>query len=78
MTMPEFKSEPERQKWITDNAEMFTVIRRQNRRNIRQEFNTLADAEHYAREVAVSNRDARLLIYAVYGVHDTYVKTVAS
>ena len=73
--LPEFKSEPERQQWITDHATLFTVIRRQGRRYEREEFHTLAGAETYAEKIVARDANARLLIYAVYGVHDTYVKS---
>lgn len=75
--MPDFESEKERQQWIINNADYFTVVRRRNLKNERLEFKSLSEAEAGARKLLVDNPDARYLIYAVAGIHDTFVKVIA-
>ena len=74
--MPEFRtftSQAEREKWLIENAEYFTVIFRRDLKNNRIEFRSLPEAEYAARRIA---REIRVgtLIYAVSGVSDTFVK----
>lgn len=75
--IPDFSDEKSRQKWFIENAEYFTVIRRVGGQNLRAETVTLKHAEHLARCILISTPDARVLIYAVHGASDTYVKTIS-
>lgn len=71
-----FSSIAERDKWITDNADYFSVIRRLNRHYSRYEFPTLAEAEAGAERMTSNDPEARYLIYAVAGRSDCWVKTI--
>ena len=71
-----FPDEPTRRQWLIDNADYFTVIRRQNRKYEREEFHSLTGAEQAANRMVERDPSLRLMIYAVYDVHDTYVKTI--
>lgn len=75
--MPDFSTEKERQQWIIDNADYFSLILRRDGKNNRAEFPTLADAENGALRLLELDPTARFLIYAVSGVSDVYVKTVS-
>lgn len=68
-----FISSQERDKWIIENADYFTVIRRQNRRNQRFECQTLKNAIDTAESMVAADPEARFLIYAVAGIHDCFV-----
>lgn len=80
--MPDFKHEQDRRHWITENADYFSVVRvGSNRYSVsrpyqRAEFPRLEEAEQHAQGLVKADPSMRLLIYAVHGVHDTYVKTV--
>ncbi len=79
-SIPDFTDEPERRQWITEHAEYFTVIRarlRTERKREREEYPTLEAATARAEELIKRNPRTRYLIYAVYGPHDTWVKTVS-
>lgn len=76
--IPEFKEAKERNKWIVDHAEYFTVIRRKNRRNIRDECATLVKAIERAQELILEDNSIRCLIYAVAGIHDTLAATISA
>jgi len=76
--IPDFKTEPQRQHWLTENAEYFTVVRRHHGRYERHEAPTLEKAKLCARQLAVSHPGTRWMIYAVVQRHDTYVCTVTS
>ena len=69
-------SETERQQWLIEQAQYFTVIRRMDYRYHRVEFPTLPEALAMAKLVVGVDPAARLLIYAVNGNSDTYVCTV--
>lgn len=74
--MPDFVNEKDRQQWLIDNAEYFTVIRRRALKNQRIECPSLAEAEQVAEKWVKADPQARLLLYAVSGVHDVFVKSV--
>lgn len=75
--MPDWKSETERREWIIANADYFTVVRRRNRAYDKWEnIPTLAEAVALAESEAEKNPDTRYLIYAVWGVHDTWARNV--
>lgn len=66
-----------REQEIIANADYFTVVQQQGRGKgySRSEVPTLGEAESQAKQVVeVTGRSA--LIYAVKGVHDTFVKGV--
>lgn len=71
-----FTTEAERQKWITDHADYFTIVRRVKLQNIRHTSDSLLGARETARELIAQQPGTRWLIYAVYRNHDTYVETV--
>lgn len=72
--MPDFKSEAERRQWIIDHADHFTIVRKRGRENLRAEVPDLATATQAANSIIEAHPDARLMIYAVYGTHDTWVQ----
>lgn len=74
--MPDFKRSEERDRWITEHAEYFTVIRVDRKRSERHSTPTLAQAEALASERLKENPEGRFLIYAVYSIHDCFVKSV--
>lgn len=76
--MPDFKTIEERAKWVIDGAEYFTVVRTQFRNRTRTEHPTLAEATAEAQRIVGEDPGARLMIYAVRGPHDTWVKTVTA
>lgn len=76
--IPEFSDYKARNEWIKDHAQYFTVIRRWQRRYLREERHTYDEAIKFAEWVVKLNPDARLLIYAVALSHDTLVATVSS
>ena len=73
----DFKTADHRDRWIEDNADYFTLIRRQNLQNMRLQYRTKAEAEEAASAVVKQDPEARLLIYAVHGTMTAYIKTVA-
>lgn len=73
-----FRNADARDRWITVNADYFTVVRRKNRELLRLEFKTQDEAETAARAIIKGEPGARLLIYAVHGNMSAYVKTMAS
>lgn len=78
--MPEplnFTSDADRAKWIIEHADYFTLIHRRNLHNERWEYPTLQKARAGARARLRKDPTKRFLIYAVKGVNDTYVETVA-
>lgn len=74
----DFKSAEERQQWIMEHAEYFTVFRYKNRKRIRHERPSLEEAEILARSLCLAEPGSRWMIYAVNGVMDSWIKTVAS
>jgi hypothetical protein len=76
LDVPDFRDEKARKEWMTTNAEYFTTIRRQNRRNIRSEHPTLEAAKAHAGRIVRLDSSAQLLIYAVVGPWSAYVTTV--
>ena len=76
--IPEFREAKERNKWIRDNAQYFTVIRRQDRRYERDEVYTFDEAVTLASNRIKRIPDLRFLIYAVAAGHDALVATVSS
>lgn len=75
--IPEFSSYQEREKWLVANATHFTIVRRANRKTYRAEKPTLEQALAGARSIAKAHPTVRLLIYAIYGVHDCWCATVS-
>lgn len=73
--MPDFKSSQERDKWMVDHADYFTVGRRSKGRYERFELPTLPEAEKLAGRMA-NEAKAPYMIYAVAGIHDAFVKAV--
>ncbi len=75
--IPEFTKAEDRNKWIKDNAQYFTVIRKRKRRYERDECWTLEEAVQLAqRRLAKDPYMQPLLIYAVAGGHDALAATV--
>jgi hypothetical protein len=73
----DFKSEPERRQFITDNAEYFTVVRYLGPRGgyERHELPDLSKAQKLAQRLA--NESGKVFaIYAVIAPHDTWVENV--
>lgn len=73
----DFSSEKERHQWIVDNADYYTLVRFRNRRYERLEFATLAEAEEAGAKAIKEDPDAKLMIYAVAGLSDTFIKSIA-
>jgi hypothetical protein len=73
-----FTTDAERQKWIINSANYFTVIRRLNFKYLRLEVGSLPLAELCAEAVIKADPTARLLIYAVSEFQSTFVKYVRS
>ena len=73
---PTFTSHIERDKWILDNADYFTTVYRKDRQYNRQEHKTLPEAEAAAKETVMQVDNICVLVYAVCGNSDAYVKTV--
>lgn len=61
---------------LIEEADYFTVIRRRNCRNERWEFKTLIAALTAAHLMLEDDPEARFMIYAVKGIHDTWVHNV--
>ena len=80
MTMPyipEFREAAARNKWIVEHATYFTIIRRQKRQYLREEKPSFEAAEKVAQRIVKRDATARLLIYAVAGIHDALTATVS-
>ena len=71
-----FDTEPQRRQWIINNADYFTTVSRRNRRNERDEWPTLEKAKKAAQRIVYNHPDRTVMIYAVKGVHDTWVCNV--
>jgi hypothetical protein len=73
----DFKSIDERDKYITEHADYFTVGRRLGpfEGYERHEVKTLSEAENLAGRMANQTKKA-YLIYAVAGFHDVFVKAI--
>lgn len=74
--IPSFDSELERQKWFVANADYFTIIRFRNRKYERVEVPNLAGADLMATRMVFEEPGRPLMIYAVVGSSDHFVKTV--
>lgn len=72
-----FTSDADRAKWIIEHADYFTLIIRRKLHNERWEYATLAKARAGARARLRKDPTLRFLVYAVKGVSDTYVETIA-
>jgi hypothetical protein len=75
--LPEFSSYRERNKWIVENAQYFTIIMRHQRSNRRAERSTFDEAVSLANQVLEQYPEKHLMIYAVAGGHDTLTATVS-
>jgi hypothetical protein len=74
--MPDFASYVERDDWFRDNADYYTVVRKDGvGRYERSEYKKLADAEQAA-QALVPVTKGRYLIYAVVGEQSAFVKGV--
>lgn len=76
--MPDFKTADDRTAYIIANADYFTCVRRKASVGTgyeRHEVPTLERAEELARELANAAQKP-YMIYAVCGIHDTYVKGI--
>lgn len=73
----EFSSYKERNKWIVENAQYFTIIMRHQRSNKRAERDTFEEAVALANRVLEQYPEKHLMIYAVAGGHDTLTATVS-
>ncbi len=74
--IPEFSKADERNKWILENSQYFTVICKRNRRYDRDECWSLEEAINLAQRRLLRDPLHPLLIYAVAGGHDTLAATV--
>jgi hypothetical protein len=63
--------------WVISHADYYTVIRRKNMQNERYEYPTLPQARAMAQQLVTEGPHKSILIYAVAGVHDTYLETVS-
>lgn len=74
--IPEFKTEKERQAWIIENAEYYTVVSFLGAGQFEKyEEKLFSHAMEIARSLAnLSNRS--YMIYAVVAPYDTYVTTI--
>jgi len=73
---PDFQTYQERDAWFTENADYFTVVKKDGVGHVaRDEVNTLADAEALAKTRQTIS-GGRYLIYAVVGEQSAFVKTV--
>ena len=64
--------------WIISHADYYTVIRRKNMQNERYEYGSLQAAQAMAQQLVTEDPHKSVLIYAVAGVHDTYLETVSA
>lgn len=70
-----FISSEQRSQWLIQNADYFTVVRRVRRTYERHERPTLEEARRLAKSL-VDRCGQPFMIYAVKGVHDTWVENV--
>ena len=64
------------EKWVKENAEYWTTIRRRNNHNERYEWPTQQAAEQAAQRMIEADPEARFMVYAVHGVHSVWVKNI--
>jgi hypothetical protein len=76
--IPEFNNYKERNKWIVDNAQYFTIILKKDRKYLRSERHTFDEAVALANQVLDQYPHARLMVYAVAGGHETLTATVST
>ena len=70
-----FKTAEERDKWIKDHAQYFSVIYFHGRGKYeRSEHYSLVEAEEAAKRIKPDDQGRRPMIYAVAGGHDAFVK----
>ena len=70
-----FESANDRNAWIIQHADYFTVCRFIDRKRERLEAKTLEEARDIAK-ILLKQNPKPCLIYAVQGIHDTYVEMV--
>ena len=70
-----FNTQNEREIWLIENADYFTVIYRRDLRNHRLEVPNLKAAREAARRISLELK-VNTLIYAVSGISDTFVEGV--
>jgi hypothetical protein len=70
-----FESSNERNAWIIQHADYFVACRLIDRKRERHEAKTLDEARALAKQLLKQNPKP-LLIYAVEGIHDTFVEAV--
>lgn len=76
--IPEFSNYRERNQWIRDHAQYWTIILRKDRRNYRAERHSLDESIALANQVLQIYPHKSLLIYAVAAGHDTLAATVST
>ena len=76
--IPEFTSYKERNKWIVDHAQYFSIILKRNSKYLRSERDTFEEAVALANLVLEQYPHTRLMVYAVAGGHDTLTATVST
>lgn len=75
---PQYESPAAWRAWIIAHVDYYTVIRRKNMRNERYECSSLQAAQAMAQQLVSEDPHKSVLIYAVAGVHDTYLETVSA
>ena len=72
--IPDFETAEERSEWIQAHADLWTAVRFHGRGNYeRHEYKDRLSAETAARRMANENHSKPVMIYAVAGVHDSFV-----
>lgn len=71
-----FESANDRNAWIIQHADHFVAFRMIKRERQRVEAKTLDEARLKAAHLLAENNSKPVLIYAVSGIHDTYVESV--
>lgn len=75
-SMPDFKSHQERDKYFRENAEYFTLIKKEGVGNYaRDERKSLAEIEALA-QTKITVGGGRYMVYAVIGEQSALVKTI--
>ena len=74
--IPDFKTAKARSNWIATNADLWTVVCFHGYgRYERHEFSNQKNAEAAARRM-LKYTDKKVMIYAVAGIYDTFVKAI--
>jgi hypothetical protein len=70
-----FENANERNAWIIQHADYFVACRLIDRKRERHEAKSLEEARNIAKALLKENKKP-LLIYAVQGIHDTFVESI--